>query len=103
MSNSIGQKQSTLEVTTTTGALAGALLPYYELIKPRIALLIVISTAVGYCYGVGQHFGILVFVHTLLGTALLAAGAAALNQWYERDIDALMTRTKSRPIPAGDA
>jgi heme o synthase len=74
---------------------------YYELIKPRIALLIVISTAVGYCYGVGQHFSFFTFVNALLGTALLAAGSATLNQWYERDLDALMARTKIRPIPAG--
>jgi len=74
---------------------------YYELIKPRIALLIVISTAVGYCYGVGQHFSFFTLINTLLGTCLLAAGSATLNQWYERDLDALMARTKMRPIPAG--
>jgi protoheme IX farnesyltransferase len=74
---------------------------YYELIKPRIALLIVISTAVGYCYGVGQHFSFFTLVNTLLGAGLLAAGSATLNQWYERDLDALMTRTQKRPIPAG--
>lgn len=74
---------------------------YYELIKPRIALLIVISTAVGYCYGVGQHFNFGTFAHALLGTLLLAAGSATLNQWYERDLDALMKRTRMRPIPAG--
>jgi protoheme IX farnesyltransferase len=74
---------------------------YYELIKPRIALLIVISTAVGYCYGMGPHFSFLTLINTLLGTLLLAAGSATLNQWYERDLDALMTRTKLRPIPAG--
>jgi protoheme IX farnesyltransferase len=74
---------------------------YYELIKPRIALLIVISTSVGYSYGVGQHFNLVTFLNALLGTALMAAGSATLNQWYERDIDALMDRTKMRPIPAG--
>lgn len=73
---------------------------YYELTKPRIALLIVISTSVGYSYGVG-HFSLSTFFHALLGTALMAAGSATLNQWYERDLDALMTRTKKRPIPAG--
>jgi protoheme IX farnesyltransferase len=74
---------------------------YYELIKPRIALLIVISTAVGYCYGVGPYFEFATFLHALVGTALLAAGSATLNQWYERDLDALMIRTQARPIPAG--
>jgi len=80
---------------------AQVLRQYYELIKPRIALLIVISTSVGYSYGVGQHFNLITFFHALLGTALMAAGSAALNQWYERDLDAQMTRTKLRPIPAG--
>jgi protoheme IX farnesyltransferase len=74
---------------------------YVKLTKPRIALLIVISTAVGYCYGVGSNFNFLAFCNALLGTTLLAAGAATLNQWMERGWDAQMKRTKTRPIPAG--
>lgn len=74
---------------------------YLKLTKPRIALLIVISTAVGYCYGVGTNFNFLTFANALLGTTLLAAGAATLNQWIERNWDAQMNRTKARPIPAG--
>jgi len=75
---------------------------YFRLTKPRITLLIAISTAVGYCYGAAAHFfGIGTFVHAVLGTALMASGAATLNQWYEREIDAKMERTKLRPIPAG--
>ena len=74
---------------------------FVKLTKPRIALLIVISTAVGYCYGVGVHFNCLSFINALLGTTLLAAGAATLNQWFERDWDAQMKRTQTRPIPAG--
>ena len=74
---------------------------YFRLTKPRIALLIVISTAVGYCYGAGLHFAFLTFAHALAGTTLLAAGAATLNQWLERGWDAQMNRTKTRPIPAG--
>ena len=105
MENLEGQEQRAIPVPAYgdiyTGSLAQTLRQYYELIKPRIALLIVISTAVGYCYGMGEHFGFLTFIHTLLGTALLAAGSATLNQWYERDLDALMKRTKNRPIPAG--
>jgi len=81
-------------------SLSQVLHQYYELIKPRIALLIVISTSVGYSYGVG-HFSPWTFFHALLGTAMMAAGSATLNQWYERDLDALMARTKMRPIPAG--
>lgn len=74
---------------------------YIRLTKPRITLLIVISTAVGYCYGVGSSFNFVTFAHALLGTSLLAAGAATLNQWLERSWDALMKRTRTRPIPAG--
>lgn len=98
MNNSGGQE---VYVDIEVSGVAQTLRQYYELIKPRIALLIVISTAVGYCYGVGQHFSFFTFVNTLLGTVLLAAGSATLNQWYERDLDALMTRTKMRPLPAG--
>jgi protoheme IX farnesyltransferase len=83
-------------VTTTQ-----SLQQYIQLTKPRIALLIVISTAVGYCYGTGSRFSLVTLLHALLGTALMAAGSATLNQWYERDLDAKMERTKTRPIPAG--
>ena len=44
---------------------------------------------------------VLNLLHTLLGTALLASGTAVLNQWYERDTDAIMRRTKGRPLPTG--
>lgn len=74
---------------------------YYQLIKPRIELLIICSTAVGYCYGIAGHFRPLTFLNVLVGTALMAAGSATLNQWYERDLDAKMKRTMSRPIPSG--
>jgi heme o synthase len=74
---------------------------YFQLTKPRIALLIVISTAVGYCFGTTAGFDLLTLIHTLIGTALMAAGSATLNQWYERDIDSRMKRTRNRPIPAG--
>ncbi len=80
---------------------ASILREYFQLTKPRIALLIVISTAVGYCFGTTGDFGLLTLFHTLLGTALMAAGSATLNQWYERDVDAKMKRTRNRPIPAG--
>jgi heme o synthase len=74
---------------------------YLQLSKPRIVLLIVVSTAVGYCFGIGSHLNLINLFNTLLGTALMAAGSATLNQWYERDIDARMERTKIRPIPSG--
>ncbi|HEX4809061.1 MAG TPA: heme o synthase [Bryobacteraceae bacterium] len=74
---------------------------FIQLTKPRITLLIVISTAVGYCYGTSSGFNLLTLLHVLLGTALMASGSATLNQWYERDLDAQMNRTRTRPIPSG--
>jgi protoheme IX farnesyltransferase len=74
---------------------------FVQLIKPRIVLLIVISTAVGYCYGTLSGFNLWILLHAVLGTALMAGGSATLNQWYERDLDAQMDRTRIRPIPAG--
>jgi protoheme IX farnesyltransferase len=75
--------------------------PFVDLTKPRITWLILMSTAVGFVFGAkfGWHWPTL--IHCLLGTGLLASGTAALNQWYERDADALMKRTQGRPIPAG--
>ena len=74
---------------------------YLELTKPRITLLILICTAVGYTFGCGGVFHIAVLVHALAGTALLASGTSALNQWYEVESDAKMRRTRLRPLPAG--
>jgi protoheme IX farnesyltransferase len=74
---------------------------YLELTKPRITLLILICTAVGYFLGSGISFHWTILLHALLGTALLASGTAALNQWYEVDSDARMRRTRMRPMPAG--
>jgi protoheme IX farnesyltransferase len=74
---------------------------YLELTKPRITVLILICTAVGYLFGSPNAFRLAPFVHVLLGTALMASGTAALNQWYEADSDARMRRTSKRPIAAG--
>jgi heme o synthase len=74
---------------------------YLELTKPRITWLILMSTAVGYWVGIHPGSGWLRLAYTLLGTGLLASGTAALNQWYERDIDAMMRRTRRRPLPTG--
>jgi protoheme IX farnesyltransferase len=74
---------------------------YLELTKPRITLLILICAAVGYWFACGLSFHWTILAHTLLGTALLASGTSALNQWYEVDIDAKMLRTRRRPLPAG--
>jgi protoheme IX farnesyltransferase len=74
---------------------------YLELTKPRITWLILMSTAIGFYFGHGAHWDLLLLLHSLAGTALLASGTATLNQWYERDADARMQRTRNRPLPAG--
>jgi len=74
---------------------------YYELTKPRMNMLVVATTAVGY-YMAARGLGDWALVlHTLLGTALTAASASVLNQYHEREYDALMDRTSDRPLPAG--
>lgn len=104
MQNSVGKEQQGapqwLAARNEAVTVPQILQEYFRLTKPRITLLIVISTAVGYCYGTAAQFGLVAFFHALFGTALMAAGAATLNQWYERDIDASMKRTRIRPIPA---
>jgi protoheme IX farnesyltransferase len=75
--------------------------PYLELTKPRITWLILMSTGIGYFFGHRVPLDLWLLLNTLLGTALLASGTATLNQWYERDADARMHRTESRPIPSG--
>jgi protoheme IX farnesyltransferase len=79
----------------------GSVRDYLELTKPRITILILICTGVGYFFGSRGEFGFWTLFHALVGTALLASGTSALNQWYEADSDAKMRRTRKRPIPAG--
>ncbi|MDQ6623434.1 MAG: heme o synthase [Verrucomicrobiota bacterium] len=75
---------------------------FAELIKARLTLLVLLTTAVGYYLGARPgSFDPLGLLHAFVGTALAAAGAAALNQWWERRLDALMHRTRERPIPSG--
>jgi protoheme IX farnesyltransferase len=75
---------------------------YLELTKPNVTWLILMSTGVGFYIGSAHPFGaLLLLFHALLGTALVASGTAALNQWMERDVDARMHRTRQRPLPAG--
>lgn len=75
---------------------------YLALTKPRVTWLILLSTAIGYYLGALRvGWNIWTLFHCILGTALLASGTAALNQWYERIADSKMHRTRDRPIPAG--
>ncbi len=71
-----------------------------ELTKPRITTLVVITAAVGYAVG-ARGFDPAAFAALLIGTAMVAGGASALNQHAERELDARMERTRHRPLPAG--
>lgn len=79
----------------------GRTIDFIALAKPRLNLLVVLTACVGFYLGAGSQFDPLVVVATIVGTTLVACGSAALNQVYERDIDALMLRTRMRPLPAG--
>jgi protoheme IX farnesyltransferase len=74
---------------------------YLALTKPRITWLILMSTGIGFYFGAKGGWSVVTLLHTLLGTGLLASGTAALNQWFEREADAKMRRTRMRPLPAG--
>jgi heme o synthase len=74
---------------------------FTELTKPRITLLVLVTTLVGFYMGSAQGMDLLLLFHTILGTGLVASGASALNQYFERDLDARMVRTRNRPLPDG--
>lgn len=73
-----------------------------ELVKARLTSLVLLTTTVGFLIASRSNFSGMLLLNTLMGTGLLACGAAALNQLLERSRDGLMTRTADRPLPAGD-
>jgi protoheme IX farnesyltransferase len=98
----------TAEVAATTVARAGRgdgararISDYVELTKPRITTLVMLTTAAGFFLGSQGAFHLVAFVNTMIGVALLCSGVSTLNEWMERDLDALMRRTMMRPLPAG--
>jgi len=74
---------------------------YYELTKPGIAGYVMITAGVAAFVGSGGRLDLLVAVLTMVGTGLATAGALALNQYGEREVDSIMLRTRGRPIPSG--
>lgn len=77
------------------------LLDFVALTKPRLNVLVVVTTLGGLYLAAPQGVPGVLLLHTLLGTTLVAGGAAALNQAWERDTDTLMKRTAGRPLPGG--
>jgi heme o synthase len=74
---------------------------YLDLTKPRITLLVVLSSLAGFALGSPTAINWMAFAKTAIGIALLSSGIGTLNQYLERRLDALMQRTKSRPLPTG--
>jgi protoheme IX farnesyltransferase len=74
---------------------------FLALTKPDVTFLVVMTTAAGYALGTEGPLDWLRMAHAVFGTTLIAAGTSALNHYMERDTDALMRRTASRPLPSG--
>ncbi len=87
--------------TPALAASRSAVADYLELTKPRITLMVVLTALVGFVMGSSSSPSMPAMAAALLGTGLVAAGASALNMLMERQTDALMTRTRSRPLPSG--
>jgi len=88
---------ATLEPTTGSSDARA----YYELTKPGIAGYVMITAGVTAFVASRGRLELGLAIHTMVGTGLATAGALALNQWVERDVDAVMKRTRGRPIPSG--
>jgi len=74
---------------------------YWEMTKPRIAFLVLVTAALGFFMGGQGIHAPWLFCSMLIGTALVSSGSAVLNQYLERDVDRLMERTRNRPLPTG--
>ncbi len=79
----------------------GAVADLWQLTKPGITRLVLVTTAVGFYLASTGSFDWLLLIHALVGTGLLAGGTNALNQYAERKVDGAMKRTRNRPLPAG--
>jgi protoheme IX farnesyltransferase len=74
---------------------------YAALAKPRVVLMVLITTMVGYYVGLTGAPDYVRLIHLAIGTVLAAGGTLALNQYWEREVDGLMERTRARPLPEG--
>ena len=106
MKTAISLAQPVLETSTTQATLEAIwarLAAYVALAKPRIVLMVLVTVGVGFLLGARGSAHPATLTLTLLGTALVAAGASTLNQWMERACDARMRRTAHRVLPTGRA
>lgn len=88
-------------IGTTLALKRSRVADYLELTKPRVTSLVLITTTVGFYMQSSAVLPGLLLFHTILGTALVAGGASAVNQYLEREHDARMLRTRARPLPGG--
>jgi len=102
MKNAVIRNATEVETAARNGeSVRGRVLDFAELFKARLTLLVLLTTAAGFYLGAESPINYAALFHVVFGTAAAAAGAAALNQWWERKLDALMRRTRTRPVPAG--
>src|SRR5438128_12568046 len=94
-------QQPAIETATAQTPEHGRLSDFSQLIKTRLTFLVLVTTGVGFYVGARGPVDLVRLLNVLVGAALAAAGASALNQWWERDLDALMSRTRMRPVPSG--
>lgn len=88
-------------ITSPFGFARDRVMAYYELNKPRVLTMVLITTLAGFYMGGNGRFDLADALKVLAGTALAAGGTLALNQYFERDTDAMMMRTRHRPLPSG--
>ncbi|MGH7865399.1 MAG: heme o synthase [Candidatus Binataceae bacterium] len=74
---------------------------YFALSKPRIVAMVLVTTLAGYYLGAHGRFDFTIALNLVVGTAIAAGGTLALNQYFERELDAMMERTRRRPLPDG--
>ncbi len=94
-------KEISIEINNNAAAEKSWASVFADLVKARLTTLVLVTTAVGFYVGWQGAMNWLLLANTLIATGLVAAGASALNQWLERDFDAKMRRTQSRPLPSG--
>ncbi len=97
LENSIDESKT----PTSTAFVLSRATDYLELVKPRLVLMVLITTAAGFYIGAPGAVNWIRCLHTVIGSGLTAAGVLGLNQYLERYIDAQMERTQARPLPDG--
>lgn len=100
MSRSVAAPASTTEAASTAGR-RSRVGEYVELTKPRLTTMVITTAAVGFFVGSGSDVDLLAGALVTLGMLGVVGGGNALNEYWERDVDGRMKRTRNRPLPAG--